>query len=407
MKRLAIDSSGRLDLPYFAVKEIGGRPLDLVSHSSGHLLFVSPNSGISLAGQLGEVSLVDLLSFINMFRKTGMLSLDLKGGRKQICFQQGEIVYAASTFAEEHICEILFDQGKLDRDALLKARQLGLGQTQTGRLLVEKEIISAQDLWLAARTQVEVIVYNLFALTEGSFFFREQEVEEEEQVRLQMSTQNLIMEGLRRIDERAMFLRQVRSLEAIPMPTGQNQEKLGEDERRLLAVVGSGRLNVRSVLRRCGLAEQDGLRLLHQLILKRAIYVEDAPVLHIGGDIGEILDIFNGVLEALRRRIVERKPRFLEEVRNFLRSVPSPFSYVFRDVLVHEDGTVDGGRILANLAGLGGRDKKKLLAEALSELVYMECHALQRELGSAESAELVQRVQEIPRRIKNILERKE
>ncbi len=407
MKRSAIDSSGRLDLPYYAVKEIGDHPLDLVSHSSGHLFFTVPDSRISLAGRLGEVTLVDLLSFINMYRKTGMLCLDLKGGRKQICFHQGEIVYAASTFAEEHICEILFEQGKLDRNALLKARQLELGQTQTGKLLVEKEMITAQDLWLAARFQVEVIVYNLFALDEGSFYFREQEVGEEDQVRLQMSTQNLIMEGLRRIDERAMFMRQVRSLEAIPMPAGQDQGKLAEDERRMLAIIGSGRLNVRSVLRRSGLAELDGLRMLHQLILKRAIYMEDAPPIHIGGDVGEILDIFNSILEALCRRIVERKPRFLEEVRIFMRAVPSPISYVFRDVLVHENGTLDGGRILANLAGLGERDKKKLLAEALSELLYMECHVLRRELGSAESAELVQRVQEIPRRIKNILERKE
>ncbi len=67
---------------------------------------------------------------------------------------------------------------------------------------------------------------------------------------------------------------------------------------------------------------------------------------------------------------------------------------------------MDGGRVLANLAGLEERDKKKLLAEALTELVYMECHAARRDLGNAASAELLQRVQEIPRRIKNILERK-
>jgi len=406
MKRRVIDSNGRLDLPYYAVKELGGRPLDLASHSPGHLLFTVPESGISLAGQLGEIAVVDLLSFVNMFRKTGMLCLDLKVGRKEICFHQGEINYAASTFAEEHICEILFDLGKLDRESLLKTRQLDLSQSQVGRLLVEKEIITAKELWVAARAQVEVIIYNLFTFTHGSFFFREKEVREEDKVRLQMSTQNLIMEGLRRIDERALFMRHVRSLEAIPVLTGKEQASLSEDERRLLMVVGSGRLNIRSVLRRSGLAELDGLRLLHQLALKRAIFMEEAPVLQIPGDIGELLGVFNGVLSALFRAITEKNPRFLEEIQHFLRAVPPPFSYVFRDVLIYEDGSVDGGRILANLAGLGMRDKKKLLAEALSELVYMECHALRRDLGNADSADLIQRVQEIPRRIKNILERK-
>ncbi len=406
MKRRVIDSNGRLDLPYYAVKELGGRPLDLASHSQGHMLFIVPESGISLAGQLGEVAVVDLLSFINMFRKTGMLSLDLKVGRKEICFQQGEIIYAASTFAEEHICEILFDLGQLDRESLLKVRQLDLSQSQVGRLLVEKKMITEKELWVAARAQVEVIIYNLFTFTAGSFFFREKVVQEEDKVRLQMSTQNLIMEGLRRIDERALFMRHVRSLEAIPVLTGKEQSSLSDEEKHILMVIGSGRLNNRSVLRRSGLAELDGLRLLHQLILKRAIFIEDAPVLQIPGDIGELLEVFNGVLTALYRAVIEKNSRFLEEIQHFVRAVPPPFSYVFRDILIYEDGSVDGGRILANLAGLGTQDKKKLLAEALSELVYMECHALRRELGNSDSAELIQRVQEIPRRIKNILERK-
>ena len=235
----------------------------------------------------------------------------------------------------------------------------------------------------------------------------EKEVEDEQVVRLSASTQNLIMEGLRRIDERTLFMRQVRSLEAIPMPTDKEVNGLGEQEQAMLEVVGRGRLNVRSVLRRSGVAELEGLRLLHKLVGKGLVRMADAPSFTIGGDIGELLQVFNGVLVLLYRRIIDKNPRFVDELRNFLRAIPSPFSYVFRDVALLDDGSVDGGRILANLAGLEERDKKKLLAEALSELVYMECHAARRDLGSAASSDLVQRVQEIPRRVKNILERKE
>lgn len=406
MKQTSIDSSGRLALPFYAARELGGRSLEIASHSCGHLLVVDPASGVQLAGQLGDISLVDLLSFFNMFRRTGVLCLELKGGRKEIFFKQGEIVFATSTFAEEHLCEILYDQGKLDRDGLLKSRQLAGSQAQVGKCLVDRKIITAKDLWLASRYQVEVIIYNLFAVADGTFYFEGKEVEEDQVVRLSSSTQNLIMEGLRRIDERTLFMRQVRSLEAIPMPTDKEPRGLSEQEQAMLEVVGRGRLNVKSVLRRSGIAELDGLRLLHQLVNKGLVRMEDAPSFAIGGDIGEMLKVFNGVLVLLYRRIVEKNPWFNAELRNFLRAIPSPFSYVFRDVALLDDGSVDGGRILANLAGLEERDKKKLLAEALSELVYMECHAARRDLGSAESGDLLQRVQEIPRRIKNILERK-
>ena len=56
---------------------------------------------------------------------------------------------------------------------------------------------------------------------------------------------------------------------------------------------------------------------------------------------------------------------------------------------------MDGGRILAQSGRARKRGPEKLLADALSEVVYMECMAARRELGAAESAELVQRVQEI------------
>ena len=241
MKQTSIDSSGRMALPFYAARELGSSSLELASHSAGHLLVIDPESNVQLAGRLGDIALVDLMSFFNMFRKTGVLCLELKGGRKEIYFKLGEIVFATSTFAEEHLCEILYDQGKLDRDALHKARQLAGSQAQIGKCLVDKKIITAKDLWLASRYQVEVSIYNLFLATEGSFYYEEKEVEEDQAVRLSTSTQNLIMEGLRRIDERALFMRQIRSLEAIPMPTDKEPGSLSEPEGALLEVVGLGR----------------------------------------------------------------------------------------------------------------------------------------------------------------------
>ncbi|NIQ95601.1 MAG: hypothetical protein GWN87_16415, partial [Desulfuromonadales bacterium] len=76
----------------------------------------------------------------------------------------------------------------------------------------------------------------------------------------------------------------------------------------------------------------------------------------------------------------------------FVRDLPQPYSYVFRDVTVAKDGSVDGGRIMANLDGLEEGDKKRLLADALSEVVYMECIAAKEKLPSEESAELIKRV---------------
>jgi hypothetical protein len=78
-----------------------------------------------------------------------------------------------------------------------------------------------------------------------------------------------------------------------------------------------------------------------------------------------------------------------------MRDLPQPFSYVFRQTTLKDDGSVDGGRVLANLSGLEEGDKLRLLSDSLSELIYMECIAARRELGATDSADLIKRVQDL------------
>lgn len=407
MSKINIDGSGRLELPISVAKEIGAASLELVCHSNAHLLFSNIESGFRLAGVLGEIAMVDVLSFLNMFRKTGTLVISLSGGQKEIGFLRGEIVTAVSSFPEEDICSVLLEMGKLQQDMLPRCRQM-LASGGNVRILVERGGVAPKDLWLATRNQVENILFNLFGLTQGSFFFLEKEPEKEKMVRLAMNTQNLIMEGLRRVDERALFMRVIRSMDAIPKVSGSSDGgDLEGDEARLYALITAGDLEVRSLLRRSGMGEFEGLKVLYELINKRLVTIEDAPATAVAGDLGEILLIFNGALTALYRKISAKNSGFRDEVSTFIRQMPSPFSYVFEDVTLRDDGAVDGRKVLTNLSGLEEQDKKRLLAEALSELVYMECMAAQRDLGQDGSARLIQKVQEVPRRVKSLLVKKQ
>jgi len=135
--------------------------------------------------------------------------------------------------------------------------------------------------------------------------------------------------------------------------------------------------------------------------------MEEAPRVAVEGDLGEVITIFNGVLTAMCRVVSARNPHFRDEVGRFLHDLPQPFSFVFRQASLREDGSVDGGRILANLAGLEEGDKLRLLTEALSELVYMECIAARRELGAADSADLIKRVQEVSQRVQTLIGRRD
>ena len=405
MSELRIEKGGRLTLPPHVARTLGEISLQTLSCSADHLLLAASGGQgkVQMAGLIGSVGVVDLLSFFNMFRNSGLLHFSLAGGSKSLYFQKGEIVYATSTFPEEEIGEVLYSLGKLDRAVLQGARQFAGSDMPLSKALVEQNLISSKDLWAATRSQVELIVCNLFAFQEGSFAFIDAAFDEALTVRLSMNTQNLIMEGLRRIDERAVYMQKVKSLDAVPTATGKMPNDLDSVSQKMVALIQAGVSDVAELLRRSGTGEFDALRLLSHLVERGVVAMEEAPTVAVEGVLGEVVTIFNGVLAAMHRVVSAKNPKFREEVSSFLHDLPQPFSYVFRQTTLKEDGTVDGGRILANLAGLEEGDKLRLLSEALSELVYMECIAARRELGATESAELIKRVQDVSQRVQTLI----
>ncbi len=406
-EKFYIDKLGQVVLSNEIQELLGDEPLVNLSCSQRHLMLgrESKDEQVVMAGFLGDMVIPDLLSFFNMFRKTGILHFNLEDGEKALYFQSGEIVFATSNFPKEDLGEILFATGKVERDALQHAREISVGRTPLGKVLVESGAVSPKDLWLTVRTQVEGIVYQLFTVETGSYSYRAKALDSEQIIRLSMSTQNIIMEGLRRQDEGALFMRKIISLDHFPIGTEILPADLSQDEKKFYTYARSGQVSAQDLFRKCGMREFDGMRVLYGLLEKRMLEMEEQAATEIGGDLGQVLMIYNSVLKAIYGRVIKQFAGFSEEINHFLRDLPQPYSFVLRDVELKEDGTLDGHRVVQNLAGLEEGDKKKLLADALGELVYMESMAVRRELETAQAQTLIARVQEISDRVKALVGR--
>ncbi len=409
MTTLKINNNGSLKLPADIYRPLGGQPLTVISSSSVHLLLGRPEAEgpVLISGVLEEGAITDLLSYFNMFRKTGILHIELDGGLKSLYFQEGEIVFATSSFACEDLGEVLFSLGKIEQDALRKLRALVSKSTPLGKLLVESGVVAPKDLWLAARSQVEHIIYTLFSANSGGFYFQSMPIEQEQILRLSMSTQNIIMEGLRRLDERALFMRKIISLDYFPLETGKDATDLTQAEARLMNVAQAGQQTARDLFRKIGLREFDGMRILFGLIEKRLIRMEDTPTSKIEGVPGQILAAYNSLFKVIFARVIKVSPQFPQEVAQSLRDLPQPYSFVLRDVELQDDGTLDGHRIVTNLVGLEEGDKKKLLADSLCEVAFTETMALRRDLDAEQARPLIARVQEVTTKIRDMIGRNE
>lgn len=410
MIRTQLDSAGRIAIPVAIANGLKSRELTLASHSQRHLLLCTEKGGegeIALAGRIGDLQVVEVLSIINMFRKSGLLHFSLEGGSKDLHFEAGELVSATSTFPEEELGEFLLLSGKIDHDTLIKARQSAANDLQALRAqLLQGGRITEQDLREASSAQIEAIVYHLIPCQHGDFIFVQRRNARETATPLALRTQNLIMEGLRRSDERQVFMRTLRSYDARPVATRKEGVELTAEEERLLALAESGRLTVRELIARNGLGEFQTLSLLHRLTGRRLLAIPDLETPAIPVELAEILAVANGVLAALYQKINEKNQDFGLEMRRFLRDLPQPFAAVLRHVAITSKGTIDASQIAANLANYPVDEQRALLAETLSELVFMACIAARRDLGDSDSQRMVQQAQEIAIRINQLKERK-
>ena len=409
MEKLKINNSGLLQLPAEIYRPLGNQPLSVISASSVHLLLGRPDSDgpVLISGVLEAGAITDLLSYFNMFRKTGILTIELEGGLKSLYFQQGEIVFATSSFSSEDLGEVLFSLGKIEQDTLQELRSLVNENTSLGKLLVERGIVAPKDLWLAARSQVEHIIYALFSANTGGFYFQSLPIEQEQILRLSMSTQNIIMEGLRRLDEKSLFMRKIISLDYFPLETGKDVAELTQAEARFMNAAQAGQQTARELFRNIGLREFDGMRTLFNLIEKRLVRMEETPTTEIEGLLGRILAAYNSLFKVIFSRVLKASPQFPQEMAQSLRDLPQPYSFVLRDVELQPDGTLDGYRIVENLVGLEEGDKEKLLADSLCEVAFTATMALRRDLDAEQARPLIARVQEITTKVRGMIGRDE
>lgn len=222
----------------------------------------------TLRGTLEGFSIADVIGLINMNKKSGILSFVFHGSTKALFFTKGEIVFATSSLPQDRLGESLVRAGKLKREDLEGAlRDADRRQGWVlGKLLVEKAYLAPKDLFQGVRRQVEEIIYSLFLQKQGVYFFFEGDLDTRDFPKLNMSAQNLVMEGIRRIDEWGLFLEKIPSGELMLSRKRElPQIDLTPDERGVLDLA-DGTRTVSEISRSSGLGEFNTYKVLHHLM---------------------------------------------------------------------------------------------------------------------------------------------
>jgi hypothetical protein len=177
---------------------------------------------MALSGTLKDFALPDIFQLIGMQRKTGLLTLESDRETVSVVFEQGMVVHADSTVRrlDDLLGSVLVRQGKIRKDVLEEAlSKQKVSMQRLGFILVSQGYISREDLKGALSEQVQQIVFRVFRWKSGRYHFDPAAEADYDRENVQpVSTDHILMEGIRRVDEWPIIEKRIPSLESVFRP---------------------------------------------------------------------------------------------------------------------------------------------------------------------------------------------
>lgn len=160
---------------------------------------------LDVEGELHSYTLPSLLFSIYQSRETGVLTLAqitvaMEQTQKSIYIQNGRPTFATSNDREDRLGQVFLRRGMISLERLLTATDRSLSEKKRlGTVLVEEGWIRPMDLVTGVVEQVKGIIYTLFQWTDGRYQFQMGPLPTKEIITLSISPQNLILEGIQRV----------------------------------------------------------------------------------------------------------------------------------------------------------------------------------------------------------------
>ncbi|MDE3151294.1 MAG: DUF4388 domain-containing protein [Gemmatimonadota bacterium] len=242
---------------------------------------------MAIEGPLRELGIHDVFQLLDLSRKTGALRVtsELRDDEGVVHFANGRVVHAAIRSLPTSVERVLIAAGKVSEADVAAARaRVGADAPPAAMAdaLVAAGAVSQRELERQVRQQVETVVFELMSWREGFFSFEEIPAGAlPVDTRISVSTESLLMEGARRIDEWSRIADQVPNLQVVPVfaDSGEDhgaQLDLLPHEWEVLTMI-DGERDLRGIAGALGRSDFEVAKIAYGLVTTGVIALE-APV---------------------------------------------------------------------------------------------------------------------------------
>ena len=360
----------------------------------------SADDELTIRGDIETSSVPELLRSLLSSGETGILTVRNGDSAKTISIDRGRIVYASSNNVDERLGESLLVRGKLTVRQFLEASKLIRPETRLGAILIELNALGPDELMPAVEHQVREILMELFTWTRGDYELVIRELDPEGLVVLNMSTENLILEGIRRSKAWSQVTRAIGEIGTVFVPTGNTEVlyklELKSEEQEILDHV-NGRATVEHICDVSYLSNFETCRILWALqvlgVIRKgladdaAAAGEDDAERERELDLEEIVETFNQMFSRiyhfLKGRLGDQADAFMGLC---LEDVSRQYGTLFAGVDLKHYGRADYEQMLANVADLPAEQRKSVMVAALNELIFVIQLSVRTRHGAQEEA---------------------
>ncbi len=348
------------------------------------------------------VSLIDFIGFLATGYQTGVLTVSNQDTERSVYLHQGDVVWASSNSPQDRLGEFLLRRGKITREQLQTAMRRG--DTRIGRACVECGFIAAHDLWTIVQAQLTEIFDQLLRAEEGIWTFARTSSEALAESKIHLSTQGLLVDALRRLDEMKVFRERIRSAEELVQRGAAGAEavtgarEVSADDANALLRHLSRPTSIAELMRRLGRSEFDVTRLVHHL---SKLGVVEIVASHGTGPVprrqpvgleraAEVLEVYDMALKEMADELGPRSEGVARSARVFIADPHQRHAEILRGVRLNADGRLDQAAILAWAEQTAV--PVAALNDALSELLFFVLFQATDLLGHRKGDDLARRV---------------
>jgi hypothetical protein len=234
---------------------------------------------VGLSGNLRDFGIADVFQLIGQQRKTGVLELTRGKRRIQLVFDLGRVVMAFPAAGRDGDPDPLGDMmvrcGVLTRERADQATGARRASAQPfARAVVDRGWLDASQVACVEDLLTRDTIFEVLRWHSGSFDFRAQSVSHDRDPSALLGAEQILMDGLRMIDEWQSFSHQISSRDTVFERSGEfedYQDRIGtvsaeqlEAARTVFALV-DGRRSAHRIIDLSRLGIFDGTRILAEL----------------------------------------------------------------------------------------------------------------------------------------------